>query len=497
MFNNQKIITSRIFDLFPGGLVWLTFILSIILSFTAPIYVIYFIIIFDLYWLLKVIYLAVHLLVSWSKYKKIQKINWWEKVTNFPGKNWRQYYHLIFLPTYKEPLAVIERAFDCLINSNYDTRQFIVILGGEERDKENFLKIAENIKEKYFQKFFRMLITVHPKDVLGELAGKGSNMNFMGRSALVLIDQLKLPYDKIIVSAFDVDTCATPQYFANLTYQYFSHPRPTRTSYQPLTVYHNNIWESDPVTRVVAISTTFWLLTDLSRHERLFTFSSHSMSFQALVDVGFWQNDIVSEDSRIFLQCLIHYDGDYEVTPIFIPVSMNTVAMGNFWRSLLNQYKQMRRWGWGCEHFPYLVKNFWRNKKISLVKKLRFLWYQTEGMYSWATAPILIFLLGRLPLWVMDVKQHQSVITLNAPTVLKWIMTGAMIGLILSAVLSTLMMPAKPKHLKNWHYLLNVLQWLLFPVTSIIFGSLPAIDAQTRLMLGGKFRLGFWVTEKK
>ena len=44
------------------------------------------------------------------------------------------------------------------------------------------------------------------------------------------------------------------------------------------------------------------------------------MPFQALVDVDFWQNDVVSEDSRIFLQCLIRYDGRYRVTPLYIPI---------------------------------------------------------------------------------------------------------------------------------------------------------------------------------
>jgi hypothetical protein len=38
------------------------------------------------------------------------------------------------------------------------------------------------------------------------------------------------------------------------------------------------------------------------------------------------------------------------------------------------------------------------------------------------------------------------------------------------------------------------LQWIFLPVTLIVFGAFPALDAQIRLMLGRY--MGFWVTEK-
>jgi len=56
------------------------------------------------------------------------------------------------------------------------------------------------------------------------------------------------------------------------------------------------------------------------------------------------------------------------------------------------------------------------------------------------------------------------------------------------------LLPERPKEHKAYKYLYMILQWILVPFTLIVFGSFPATDAQTRLMLG-KY-LGFHVTEK-
>jgi len=496
MTENTK---DRLLEVIPGVLVWATFICIIAFSFFKPLGVIYFIIVFDLYWMMRISYMLIYVLVSWRRYRQDIKINWFSRVKAL-DKNYQDYYHLIFLPTYKEPYQVVEKPFLALIDSNYDLKNFIIVLAGEQRDQDNFLQIAEKIKEKFSDKFFKFLITVHPQDVAGELPGKGSNTHYAATKAQVLIDELGLDYDKVIVSNFDIDTCVHSQYFAYLTYKYLTHPNPTRASYQPIAIYNNNIWSSSPIIRVVASSTTFWLLTDLARPQRLFTFSSHSMSFRALVDVGFWDNTIVTEDSRIFLQGLVRYDGDYQTVPMHIPVYMNTVDIGNFWRSLKNQYKQMRRWAWGVEHFPWMVRQFWFKdgigRKVPLIRKIYYIWNQTEGVYSWATAPLIILIAGYLPLWLASESEKSTALFQNAPHVLSSLMSLSMFGLIIIAVLYTLMLPPKPDEYKWNNYLIMVLQWICVPATLILFGSIPAMDAQTRLMLGGKFRLGFWVTEK-
>lgn len=496
----QDYYKYRLLEILPGALVWLTFVFTIVISYLAPLWGIYFVIAFDVYWVLRILYMMIFLIISWWRYQTAIKIDWLIKLkTDFP--NYKEYYHLIFLPTAGEPYEVVEDAFKNLLANQYDQQKMIVILGGEARYQDQFRPIADKILAKYKAEFYKIIVTIHPQDLPGEVPGKGSNMYHQGHEAKKYIDEQGFDYKKLIVSAFDIDTSAHPLYFAHLTYKFLSHPNPYRASFQPMAFYHNNVWESDIITRVVANSTTFWLMTDLARPDRLFTFSSHSMSWTMLVDVGFWQNNIVTEDSRIFLQGLIRYDGDYRTEPMYIPVSMNTVCVGNLWRNLKNQYKQMRRWAWGVEHFPYMVWLFRQNPKISFGKKMRYIWNQTEGVYSWATAPLIIFIMGRLPLYVAEKYNMTSVLTQNAPLLLEKLMRFGMIGIFIIAIMSVVILPPIPKgdtrsmFYKFYKYLMMFAQWLIFPFTMILFGSIPAIDAQTRMMTGRY--LGFWVTEKK
>jgi hypothetical protein len=355
-------------------------------------------------------------------------------------------------------------------------------------------EIAKKIQEEFGDKFFRFLITVHPQNIEGEIAGKGSNETWAGRKAQELIDKLQIPYEQIIVSSFDIDTQVYPYYFACLTHNYLTCSDPFHSSFQPIPVYNNNIWDAPAISRIIAIGATFWHSIQQSRPERMSTFSSHSMSFKAIVEMDFWPEKNVSEDSRIFWKAMLFYDGRYQNIPLYYPVSMDANLAENFWQTTINVFKQQARWSWGVENVPYFTFGCLKNKAMAFRKKLYHGFNHWEAFWSWATNALLIFMLGWLPVWLGGEAFNKTILSYNLPYLTRLIMTLAMVGLLGSALYTLQLLPPRPEKYKSRKYIWMILQWLLVPISTIIFGAIPALISQTRLMT--KKYMGFWVTPK-
>jgi len=484
----------RFFEVLPGFLSWLTLLGAFLVSWLAPIAVAVFIIIFDLFWLTRVIYLSVHQVASFREMKKNLKINWIKKLKAEHPTTWREIYHLVILPMYKEEIEIIDSTCQALEESSYPKDKMIVVLTIEERAGRRAEDIAGEIKQKWGQQFPLFLVTHHPQSIPGEIPGKGSNVAWaLKRAQEKIIEPLSIPPKNIIVSSFDIDTRPYPQYFSCLTWHYLKNKNPLQASYQPIPVYNNNIWDAPAFSRVISGSGTFWQMMQQERPEQLVTYSSHSFPFTVFKKLGY-PSDVVSDDSRIFWKCYLYYDGDYKVIPLHYPVSMDAVMTNTLWRTIINQYKQQRRWAWGVENIPYLFYGFLKNKKISLSEKFRHSIIVLEGFWSWATSALLIFFLGWLPLILGGSGFNVRLLSYNLPRLTSNLMTLAMIGMIGGAIISMSILPPRPSRYSKWKSISMVLQWLLLPLTLIIFGAFPALEAQTRLILGK--HLGFWSTEK-
>lgn len=486
---------SRLFEFFPGTLSWLTLATVVLLSWQKPVWIAFFIILFDIYWLCKSAYLSLHLRATFQHMRESMKTPWREKLEIFA--HWKAIHHLVILPMATEQYEVVRESFRSLAESNYPKEKLLIVLAIEQAAGDEARQTAKKIKQEFAPIFAHLLVTEHPMNLPDEIPGKGSNESWSAKEAKRdLIDKLGIPHEDILVSVFDVDTQIYPEYFGCLTYNFLTAEKPLRSSYQPIPLFTNNIYQAPALARVISFSATFWQMMQQSRPERLTTFSSHAMPLKALMEIGYWQKDIVSEDSRIFWQCFLHYDGDWRVVPLFYPVSMDANVAPTFWGTMKNLYKQQRRWAWGAENVPYMFEGFRKNRIIPLRTKLYWSFHAIEGFHSWATNSLIIFALGWLPVLIGKGAFNQSILSYNLPSITRFIMSFASLGIVSSAILSITLLPPKPEGIRIRHYALYLLQWALMPITLIIFGAFPALDAQTRLMLGGRYKLGFWVTPK-
>jgi hypothetical protein len=245
----------------------------------------------------------------------------------------------------------------------------------------------------------------------------------------------------------------------------------------------------------MAMSSTFWQMIMQERPDRSATFSSHSVSYQALYEIGYGQANVVSEDSRIFWKLRVANDGNFDIVPLSYPIAMDATVAPSWWGTVKNIYKQHRRWTYGVENWCYITYHFVKNKSIPLKQRLTIAALQGEGYSSLVTNPIVLFILGWAPIFLGTREFHETVLSYELPIMVRNLLIFAMLGLVISSVIALSLTPPRPAHKSRFNYLVMALQWIMVPITMIVFSALPGLDAQTRLMFG-KY-MGFWVTPKK
>lgn len=568
--NKKDHFFQRLFEILPGSLTWLTFILMIGLSIIKPVWIAIFIICFDVYWICKGLFIAIHIWRGYSLMKRNIAVNWLDRCKgvsadfdkyldkrrkelkafdkciakgntpkicqvnnsniirlkkNLSAKkqrsillkhldeleevnrdsnrkknilNWKEIEHVVIIPTYKEPIEVLEGNINAIYRNNYPRNKFHIFVGFEETAKKAGDDVEgkrEKLEKKYKGKFAHFETFVHPI-LSNEQPGKGANATYVTKKAKKYIDRKGFDYKKVILSPFDSEAYAHEEYFACVTYYFITSKNRCHQAYQPLPFYSNTIWYAPAYSRIISMGSTFWHMVESVRSERLVTFSNQSHSFQAIYDADYWPvNYVVNDDSVIFWRCYFKYDGDYSTLPVYIPVSQDAVYAGKFWSTFKASYLQRRRWAYGIEHFPPIMRAYLKAKKISLFEKFRHIFILLEGAHSLATNAIMIAVLGWLPLILGGSEFNQAVVSRNLPRLTRILMTSSMVFLLVSVYLGFILVPKRPKKIPRWKNFGFIYQWILTIVMATILGAIPAIEAQTRLMLG-KY-LGFNVTPKK
>ncbi|HEC20919.1 MAG TPA: hypothetical protein ENI70_00190 [Candidatus Peregrinibacteria bacterium] len=404
-------------------------------------------------------------------------------------------YHVVILATYKEDLTVLKRSIQALKESNFPSEKVFFVLAAEERGRSDIKEVSDALKSEYASSFKEFFVYLHPDGLPGEVIGKGGNITFAGRQVLREIKKRQIPLENVLVTTLDADNCVSREYLAYLSLEYLKAKKRTRKSYQPLPFFSNNFWKVSMINRVVSTSSSFWQMIESNRPSRLRNFSAHAQSLKTLVDTDFWSVESIVEDGHQYWRTYFTYNGDHQVIPLFVAIYQDAVEAETTWQMIVNQYKQLRRWAWGVSDIAFVAQKTWEKRRLlPWAKTLLNLFRLVEGHLMWATLAITVTINNNL-LHLFNPDFRSTVMAYNASHLVGKFFTYSFIGLIVLIYMSLLISPARNTRKSNlWDKGKVILQWLLIPIVTVFFGALPAIDAQTRLMLGK--RLEFWVTPK-
>lgn len=517
-------VLERCLEIVPGFLSWTIIIGICVLSFLKPLVAAVIMIAFLLYWLLRLIYMNILLILSYWLLEIEKDTDWMERIvavddvmsldldscdrkniksikkkislrthyrklkylkeSNSLPPSSKDIYHLVIFPVIRETAEIVEPGITAIKKNMYPVQRFLVTIALEETAPDNVKEDMYALQEKYKSDFLDLLITIHPANQPGEARVKGANVTYAARQTRAYFLKRQIPPENVLVSCFDADSVANKDYFSCLTYCYLVNPDRLRSSYQPIPVYHNNIWEAPGFARIIDIGTSFFQLIEATNPSKLVTFSSHSMSFKALVDVDYWPADMISDDSAIFWKAFIHYEGKYHVTPIYATVSMDIATGPTIAKTFSAIYRQKRRWAWGIENFPIIMRAFLRSSKIQWHQKITYGYKLLDSFISWASWSFLLLLGTWLPAFFASREFSSSTVYYTAPRI-RSIMYGlASIGIIICMIISLLLLPKTKKKYGILIKLKHSFEWFLIPFILLFLSAIPALDAQTRLLFG-------------
>jgi len=481
---------NRFLEILPGFCSWFLILFPAWGSLVFPRLVAYYIIAFDVYWLYKSISTAFLALQSYFKIKASQKYDWIRDVKGFG--DWKKIHHLVVIPTYKEPLYILRRTLKALKNQTFPNEQISIVLGFEKREGKKAQAKAKTLKKEFSEHFANLIVTFHP-DIEGEVKGKSSNTAYASKAAKkIIIDKQGKNIDYTVVTSADADARLHSEYFSCLTYKFLDNPKRYNLIFQPAIMYYNNIWRAPAPVRVFSTTSSLVQVALLSRRDRLINFSTYSTSLKMVDSIGYWDVDVIPEDYRLFFKAFFALEGDLEVEPIFLPVLADAALSTSFWKTMKNQYEQVKRWAWGVSDDCYIIKKwltvpnlpFWE-KTIRVLKVL-------EDHFLWPVNWFAITLGATLPP-LLNEDFARTILGKRLPQTASLILSISLVSLLVGIFIEIKERP-KREEIPLWRKLVTPFEFVLLPIVGFFFTALPGIDAHTRLMLG-KY-IEYKVTEK-
>lgn len=403
-------------------------------------------------------------------------------------------YHAVIMVAYNEGLDTLVPSVEAVKDATFPNERIIFVLGYEERGGAEMEKTAKALQAQFKGVFSDFLIVKHPKDLPDEIQGKGPNLVYAGKQLAKYVDQQGIAVQNVIVTSLDSDNRMSKTYLDYVAYEFVTHRDRQHLSYQPVSLFMNNIWDAPAPMRVIAVSNSFFNIISTMRPHTLRNFASHSQPLAALEEMDFWSKRTIVEDGHQFWRSYFYFKGDYEALSIKVPIYQDAVMEEGFFKTLKAQFIQLRRWYYGASDVAYVGSRlFSKDRNVPFWKTLPKFIRLLDGHVTLAAMSPIVAFGGWVPM--LMTRQPRLIVAYSLPSTVSVIQTVAAIGLFVTILFSLKMLPPRPAKYRKNRTIMMVLQWVLMPIVAIVYQSTAAFYSQTRLMLG-KYMEKFDVTKK-
>jgi cellulose synthase/poly-beta-1,6-N-acetylglucosamine synthase-like glycosyltransferase len=413
---------------------------------------------------------------------------------NFPRPS--ELYNAVIVAAYNETYDVLGPTLQSVLDTSYDKQHMVIVIAYEQRGGAEMKKTAERLKREFGDKFYAFHVVEHPKDLPDEVVGKGGNITYAGKFLRDWFPTVGIDYKNVLITTLDSDNRPHRTYFDYAMYEYIVHEDRKHLSYQPISLFLNNIWDAPAPMRVIATGNSFWNIISSMRPHTLRNFASHSQPMDALVEMDFWSTRTIVEDGHQYWRSYFYFNGNYSVTPIFVPIYQDAVMSNTYVRTLKAQFVQLRRWAYGASDVPYVATRvFTTRRSVSFFDGFAKFVRLLDGHITLASVAILVAVGGWVPLLINTEAARNNLIVHQLPDTISIIQRIAMIGLFITVFLAFKMLPPRPARYKRHRTIFMLLQWVLMPITAVCYNAAAALYSQARLATG-RYLDKFDVTEK-
>ena len=509
-------IPERVLDGIPGFIAWLALLLSIASAVAFPL----------------TLMLTAALVASYTAFRfclagianamGIRRINEWASIDWYrkylqdktpDSLDWDSVQHLVIIPIYNESMKILIRTLDQLSLQENANSQISVLLAMEAAEPDSYQK-AQSLHRQYAGHFANIYFTVHPRGLIGEMQCKSANLAWaVNRFFENIVAEEQLNVDNFVLTTMDADTRWHEKYFAALTYHFAINEDRHRAFWQAPIRYHGNIWQVNPLMRIInTYATAFELAYLAAPWWMAMPMSSYSLSLKLLEQSGNWDTDVIADEWHMLIKAYFATGGKVKMQHIYLPFLADSTTGSNILESIKNRYKQTLRHAWGSKEVGYMLAKLIENPQVVSFDSLKLLLRIAHDILLAGAGWIILTVGSQLPVFfhpkIAPIKLDGLLtagdkaayivdgFTSSHPAWLLLAIAG-IVMIILVVVIQLQDYRIRPPRVTPYTLGESVLELLSIPfmlVLTLLVVALPTLVAQTRLLLG--IPLQFIVTDK-